>query len=85
MRGRPRIGTELKTPKDYTYDYPTNREIAKDLVYGDRQTIANHTGFSRKYIDQWCAGIRRSQKIEQAAKQLVKFNIAKRKLLSSPK
>lgn len=85
VKGRPRIGAELKKPNCYSYDYPSNREIAKNLGQEDKKIIAQETGFSLKYIYQWCQGKRRSTKIEALAKQISKFNIAKLKIISSPK
>jgi len=54
--GRPRIGTELKKPSDYTYDYPENREVSKHLTPEDKIFIVHKTGYSYTHIYDWCRG-----------------------------
>jgi len=72
--GRPRIGTELKKPSDYTYDYPENREVSKHLTPEDKIFIVHKTGYSYTHIYDWCRGRRRSKKIEFWANRIAKIN-----------
>lgn len=57
--GKPRIGTELKKPSDYTYDYPEQRVLAKKLRKGDLEIVARKTKRSYGYIAQMTSGKRR--------------------------
>lgn len=45
--------------KTYKYDYPEQREIAKDLKSGDVTMLAGWTGYDRTTIYKMCAGTRR--------------------------
>ncbi|MEI6899315.1 MAG: hypothetical protein WCL00_05515 [Bacteroidota bacterium] len=81
--GRPRIGSELKKPSDYSYDYPGNREIAKNLTADDKLFIAFRAGTSIRYVRYWCQGKRRSNAIEEWAIRVMKLNQAKQKKLEA--
>lgn len=63
--------------KKYIYDYPEQREIAKDLCMADRLFIAKQTGYAKIYIDSWCLGKRRNNLISCMAKILQRLNIEK--------
>jgi hypothetical protein len=67
----------------YVYDYPANREVSKHLDPRDKQLIAAKTGFSLQYIQYWCRGKRRSRRIDDLARQIMRLNIAKQHKLDS--
>lgn len=60
----------------YVYDYPDNREVSKHLSLSDKQMISFRTGFSMRYVNQWCQGSRRSRRIEEMARNLAGINKA---------
>ncbi|MEA3452449.1 MAG: hypothetical protein U9Q83_11195 [Bacteroidota bacterium] len=45
--------------KIYTYDYPEQRELAKDLRVGDTTLLSDLTGYSLSSITRMCRGQRR--------------------------
>ena len=67
----------------YVYDYPANREVSAHLYPSDKQLIALTTGFSVQYVRQWCQGKRRSRRIEEAARLIMRLNIAKQRKFNS--
>lgn len=67
----------------YVYDYPANREVSAHLYPSDKQHIASKTGFSVKYVRQWCQGKRRSRRIEEVARLIMRLNLAKQRKLNS--
>ena len=79
--GRPKLGAEYKKPSDYTYDYPANREIGKWITWKDKAHIAAKTGYTRDYVNDWCVGRRRNDKIESLARIIAKLNQAKQRKL----
>ena len=66
----------------YVYDYPANRVVAQHLTSEDKNTIALRTGFTTKYVRQWCQGVRRSRPLEEWARRIMKLNIAKQRKLN---
>ena len=78
-------GTKIHQEKSkvkYVYDYPANREVSEHLNFDDKQVISNRTGFSIRYVRQWCQGKRRSRPIEEWARMLMRLNIAKQRKLN---
>ena len=59
----------------YVYDYPDQREIAKDLYTDDKAVIAEKLGYSMKYVSSWCYGKRRNAAIMEMALKFQKINI----------
>ena len=45
--------------KIYTYDFPEQRELSKDLKRGDTSLLADLTGYSLVTISQMCRGRRK--------------------------
>lgn len=79
--GRPRLGTELKKPSDYKYDYPANREVARWLTSDDKVQIAFRTGYALGYVKHWCIGNRRNASIDALARKIARLNQAKQRKL----
>jgi len=70
--GRSKLGAEYKKPSDYTYDYPENRELGKQLVSGDIGFIAKTLGYKSRYV--MCVlrlGNRNNEKIKTIARKLI--------------
>ena len=63
-----------KTKKQYTYDYPEQRELCTDLISGDQPYIAKLTGYTTETIRLMCLGKRKMQpKVEKLVKKILKF------------
>jgi hypothetical protein len=75
------IGSKMIKVK-YVYDYPENREVSKHLSKEDRALIITRTGFSYKYVNDWCRGTRKNRRIEEWARRIAKLNIAKQRKLN---
>lgn len=54
----------------YLYDYPENRMISRGFRFAEFVAIQKATGYSLNYIRKWCYGIRRNEKIMEAAKKM---------------
>jgi len=58
--------------KKYKYDYPNQRELAKELRVGDKTTLAEWTGYSRSMITEMCRGKRKmTEKVEKLIKRIL--------------
>lgn len=74
------------TTKKYVYDYPEQREQAKNLERGDVGLIAEMTGNHPKYISMIFSGKRRmTDRIKKAYEAVLKANKAKAKVLKEAK
>ena len=58
----------------YFYDYPNQREIAKDLLSDDRHMLSEKTGLTYDYVKKWCEGKRRNKGIMKLALQFAEIN-----------
>lgn len=66
----------------YVYDFPEQREQAKNLERGDVGIIADMTGNHPKYISMIFSGKRRmTDRIRKAYEAVLKANKAKAKVL----
>lgn len=64
----PNSPQEPKTPVTYTYDFPEQRELSKDLQLGDRTSIAEMVGRDISDISKMVNGKR---KMAPEVKELV--------------
>lgn len=67
------MSQKYKKPRKYSYDYPENRELGKDLTIDDRQWIADRLGKHPSYIYYiFVAGTRTNTKAIELAKIIIR-------------
>ena len=69
--------------KKYEYDYPANRELGFRVRTGERDLIAELTGFSTSYVKMVLQGNRHNDTVIKIAKEIVETREAKIKELSN--
>jgi hypothetical protein len=72
--GRPRLGENLKKPSDYSYDYPAQREIAKQLLFDDKIRMAETSGLTIRTVRCWCEGTRKNARLMELALRYAEIN-----------
>jgi hypothetical protein len=58
----------------YYYDYPYNRELAKEITPEDKKIIAEAYGYTREYIDQIFAGKKWNELVLLTAEKIIEVN-----------
>jgi len=81
--GRPRLGTYLKKPSDYKYDYPEIRDYGLLLTPEDKNIIVEKTGYSYAYVHAVCKGERKNPIIHEWILRIAQINIEKQQKLNS--
>lgn len=67
--------TKTMQKKKYSYNYPSQKELATGLKHGDIKIIAEKTKYSMSIISQMCNGIRRMpERVKKVVLQLTEIN-----------